>query len=292
MHTETKPRDNKSILITGCSSGIGLRAAEMLHERGYRVYATARKEEALARLRNIGVVALALEVTDYDQVEAVLDFIAEDNAGTLYALFNNAGYSQVGAAEDLPLEALKAQFETNFFAPVEIGNRVIQRFMRPQGYGRIIQNTSVFGLTSMPFRGAYCSSKYALEGFSDALRQEQNNFDTGIKVSIIEPGPIVSRVRENKKLYFEKYIVPMMQQSRYKHVYEHMQNALAMTGRIPMTEEPDAVVEKLIHALESDNPAPRYYVTKLTHIFANAKRLMSHRGFDRFSARISKKETG
>ncbi len=281
-----------SILITGCSSGIGLRAAELLHARGYKVYATARKNEDLEMLRQIGVSALALEVTDYKQVDDVLDFIAKDNDGKLDALFNNAGYSQVGAAEDLPLGALKAQFETNFFAPVEIGNKVIRRFFRPQGQGRIIQNTSVFGLTSLPFRAAYCSSKYALEGFSDALRQEQNNFSTKIHVSIIEPGPIVSRVRENKQLYFEKYIAPLMDGSPYRETYIKMQSALAMTGRIPMTLEPDAVVDKLIHALESDNPAPRYYVTTLTHIFANAKRLLSHRSFDKFAAKISKSETG
>lgn len=282
----------RSILITGCSSGIGYSAAELLHKRGYKVYATARKTEDVEKLRALGVTALALEVTDYEQVDHVLDFIAQDNDGKLDGLFNNAGYSQVGAAEDLPLEALKAQFETNFFAPVEIGNRVIRRFFRPQGQGRIVQNTSVFGLTSMPFRAAYCSSKYALEAFSDAMRQEQRNFGTNIHVSIIEPGPIVSRVRENKQLYFKKYIEPIMEQSRYRDTYIKMQSALAMTGRIPMTEEPDAVVEKLIHALESDNPAPRYYVTKMTHIFANAKRLLTHRGFDRFAARISKSETG
>jgi len=281
-----------SILITGCSSGIGLRAAELLHARGYKVYATARKPQDLAKLRDIGVFALELEVTDYGQVDQVLDFIAKDNNGQLGALFNNAGYSQVGAAEDLPLEALKAQFETNFFAPVEIGNKVIRRFFRPQGHGRLVQNTSIFGLTSLPFRAAYCSSKYALEGFSDALRQEQNNFSTNIHVSIIEPGPIVSRVRENKQLYFEKYIAPIMDKSPYKDTYIKMQSALAMTGKIPMTLEPDAVVEKLIHALESKNPAPRYYVTALTHIFANAKRILPHRSFDKFAAKISKSETG
>ncbi|MGM0564685.1 MAG: SDR family NAD(P)-dependent oxidoreductase [Pseudomonadota bacterium] len=283
--------DRKSILITGCSSGIGYCSAEMLHQRGYKVYATARKPEDLERLRQLGVTALELEVTDYEQVDQVLDYIERDN-GTLYALFNNAGYSQVGACEDLSPEALEAQFATNFFAPVEIGNRVLRRFMRPQGYGRIIQNSSVFGMTSMPFRAAYSSSKYALEAFSDALRQEHDNFDTGIRISLIEPGPIVSRVRQNKQLYFERYIEPVMAQSPYAEVYRKMQNALAMKGRIPMTLGPETVVDKLIHALESERPAPRYYVTRMAYIFITAKRLLSHRGFDRFSARISKKETG
>lgn len=284
--------EDKSILITGCSSGIGFRSAEMLYERGYKVYATARKPEDIEKLSAIGVTALALDVTDYGQMEEVLDYIEKDNNGKLYALFNNAGYSQVGAAEDLSPEAVKAQFETNFFAPVELGNRVIKRFMRRQGYGRIVQNSSVFGLTSLPFRGAYSASKYALEAFTDALRQEQDIYNTRIKVSLIEPGPIVSRIRENKNLYFEKYIELVMAKSFYRNVYLRMQSALAMTGRIPFTREPDAVVEKLIHALESDNPAPRYYVTHLTHIFVNAKRILPHRIFDKFSALISKKETG
>lgn len=283
---------DKSILITGCSSGIGFRSAEMLHQRGYKVYATARKPEDLQRLEEMGVVALELEVTDYQQVDKVLDFIAEDNNGKLGGLFNNAGYSQVGAAEDLSPEALEAQFATNFFAPVEIGNRVIKRFMRPQGYGRIIQNSSVFGLTSMPFRAAYSSSKYALEAFSDGLRQEHALAGSNIYVSLVEPGPIVSRVRQNKQIYFKKYIEPIMGQSAFADVYNTMQNALAMTGKIPGTQEPDAVVEKLIHALESNNPAPRYYVTKLTYAFASLKRGLSHRAFDRIALKVSKKETG
>lgn len=283
---------DKSILITGCSSGIGLRSAEILHQRGYKVYATARKPEDLQKLTEIGVTALELEVTDYQQVDAVLDFIAKDNNGKLGALFNNAGYSQVGAAEDLSPEALEAQFATNFFSPVEIGNRVIKRFMRPQGYGRIIQNTSVFGLTSMPFRAAYSSSKYALEAFSDALRQEHALNDSNIFVSIVEPGPIVSRVRQNKQIYFKKYIEPNMETSAFADVYRSMQNALALTGKIPGTQEPDAVVDKVIHALESDNPAPRYYITTLTHAFATLKRLLPHRTFDRIALKVSKKETG
>lgn len=283
---------DKSILITGCSSGIGLRSAEMLHQRGYKVYATARKADDLQRLKDIGVIALELEVTDYEQVDLVLDFIAKDNDGKLGALFNNAGYSQVGAAEDLSPAALEEQFATNFFAPVEIGNRVIKRFMRPQGYGRIVQNTSVFGLTSMPYRAAYSSSKYALEAFSDSLRQEHDITGTNIKVALIEPGPIVSRVRQNKQIYFKKHIEPLMDQSAFADVYNTMQNALAMTGKIPGTQEPDAVVEKLIHAIESENPAPRYYVTGVTHLFVTLKRILPHRVFDRVAHRVSKKETG
>lgn len=282
----------RSILITGCSSGIGYRSAEMLHERGYRVFATARDDVSLQKLRDMGVAALHLDVTDFDAYDAVLEQVSQATGGTLDVLFNNAGYSQVGAAEDLSLEALRAQFETNFFAPVELGNRVIKKFFRPQGGGVIIQNSSVFGLTSLPFRAAYSSSKYALEAFSDALRQEQKNFKTGVRVVLIEPGPIVSRVRQNKQKYFKKYIEPIMNQSRFKSAYEKMQNSLAMTGRIPMTEEPDAVVDKLILAIERENPAPRYYVTRLTHTFMFFKRTLPHSWFDKVAAKVSKKETG
>lgn len=282
----------RSIFITGCSSGIGYRAAQMLHERGYQVIASARDEASLKKLQDMGVTAVNLDVTHFDEYDNVLDTISKVTGGTLDVLFNNAGYSQVGAAEDLSLEVLRAQFETNFFAPVELGNRIIKRFFVPQGRGVIVQNSSVFGLTSMPFRAAYCASKYALEAFSDALRQEQNNFKTGVRVVLIEPGPIVSRVRQNKQRYFKQYIEPIMANSRFKASYEKIQNSLAMTGRIPMTEEPDAVVEKLICAIESDRPAPRYYVTKLTYLFAFAKRVLPHAWFDKAAAKISKSESG
>lgn len=281
---------SKSILITGCSSGIGLCAAHTLHQRGYTVFATVRTEEDAQPLQAKGIHTFLWDVTDYDQLDFILNAIAE--RGELHALFNNAGYSQMGAAEDLSLDALKAQMETNFFAPVELGNRVIEKFFRPQGHGRIVQNTSVFGLTVMPFRAAYCASKYALEAFTDALRLEQNIFGTHIKVSLIEPGPIVSKVRENKKIHFDKHIAPIMHKSRYKTAYETMQNALAMTGKIPMTLPADAAVDALIHALESPHPKPRYYVTRLTSLFAFAKRVLPHRVFDTFSARMSRKETG
>lgn len=286
------PTQDRSILITGCSSGIGLCAAEMLHQRGYKVYATARRDQDIAMLQAKGITTFKLEMTNESDMDAVLDAIEQDNHGQLYALFNNAGYSQVGAAEDLSDSALREQLDTNFFAPVLLGNKVMKRFFRPQGFGRIIQNSSVFGLTSMPFRAAYSSSKYALEAFSDAMRQELNNSGSNIKVCLIEPGPIVSKVRENKQLYFKKHIEPMMDQSHFKQVYVNMQTALAMTGRIPMTEEPSAVVAKLIHALESNDPLPRYYVTRMTYIFAFFKRVLSHRAFDRLAKRISKSETG
>lgn len=281
----------KSILITGCSSGIGLAAAQILHRRGYLVIATARDEAALAKLQAMGVHALYLEVTDfaaYEQFFAAVDKICPQG---LDILFNNAGYSQVGAAEDLSLAALRSQFETNFFAPVELGNQVIRRYFRARGSGVIVQNSSVFGLTSMPFRAAYSASKYALEAFSDALRQEQNNFKTNVKIVLIEPGPIVSRVRQNKQIYFQRYIEPIMEQSRFKQSYLKMQNSLAMTGKIPMTLEPEAVVEKLILAIESPRPQARYYVTKITYAFAFAKRVLPHSWFDKFAARISKAES-
>ncbi|PVZ69472.1 SDR family NAD(P)-dependent oxidoreductase [Pelagibaculum spongiae] len=282
---------DKSILITGCSSGIGLRAAQLLKQRGYKVYASARKAEDVAKLQEQGFIALQLDVTSHQQMDQAIEFICKDNNGRLGALFNNAGYSQVGAVEDLSDEALKAQFETNFFGLVELTKKVLP-LMRQAGEGRIIQNSSVFGLASSSFRGAYSASKYALEAWSDALRLELKRSCPNIFVTLVEPGPIVSRVRQNKKIYFEKYIKPGIEQSHYKDTYLKMDQALAMTGRIPFTLEPDSVVESMMHALESRNPKPRYYVTQLTWIYAIAKRILSHRGFDRLASWVGRKEAG
>lgn len=282
---------NKPVLITGCSSGIGWRAAQLLHERGYPVIATARSEEGVARLRDLGFDAQFLEVTDYAQVDALLDHI-QTRYGKLYGVFNNAGYSQVGAAEDLPDEALREQFDTNFFAVTYITNQVLKRFMRPQGDGRIIQNSSVMGIAAMSFRAAYCASKHALEAYTDALRQELALTDSNIRVGLVEPGPIVSRIRQNKQKFFLKYIEPIMHDSPHQRAYETMHKGLAMTGRIPFTLEPDAVVKDVIDILESQRPKPRYYQTRLTYMMGFIKRISSSRGYDKVALKITRKETG
>ncbi|MGM0679787.1 MAG: SDR family NAD(P)-dependent oxidoreductase, partial [Pseudomonadota bacterium] len=168
--------DKKNILITGCSSGIGLCVARGLRERGYRVFATARREADVAKLNAEGLESLRLDLDDSDSINAAVDEVLKRTGGTLYALFNNGAYGQAGAVEDLRRDVLRRQFETNLFGWHELTNRVLP-VMRRQGYGRIIQNSSILGLIALPFRGAYNASKYALEGLSDTLRLELRKTD-------------------------------------------------------------------------------------------------------------------
>ncbi|MDH5409199.1 MAG: SDR family NAD(P)-dependent oxidoreductase, partial [Gammaproteobacteria bacterium] len=163
-----KPR---SILITGCSSGIGLCVAQGLHDRGHQVIASARKMEDVKKLRALGLTSLQLDLDDSISIRNAVVQTLEMTEGKLDALFNNGAYGQPGAVEDLSRDVLRAQFETNLFGWQELTNRVIP-IMRQQGHGRIIQNSSVLGLVSMAYRGAYNASKYALEGISDTMRLE------------------------------------------------------------------------------------------------------------------------
>jgi len=172
----------KSILITGCSSGIGLCAAKMLQARGYRVFATARKSQDVTSLREQGLESEVLDLNDSNSIQSALQEILLKTGGRLDALFNNAGYTQAGAIDDLSRDMLRAQLETNVLGPMELTNAVLA-IMREQGYGRIIQNSSILGIISMPFRGAYNMSKFALEGWSNTLRQELRG--TAIYVSTI-----------------------------------------------------------------------------------------------------------
>jgi NAD(P)-dependent dehydrogenase (short-subunit alcohol dehydrogenase family) len=193
----------KSILITGCSSGIGYETAHYLHRHGYDVYATARNLDDVEKLREEGLNALRLDVTDTDSIDTALESVLTQTGGTLYALFNNAGYGQPGALEDLPSEALREQFETNVIGLHEMTKRIIP-VMRAQGYGRIIQHSSILGLISLRFRGAYNASKYAIEGLCDTLRLELQG--SNIRVVTMNTGPIHSRFRENATKKFLQYI--------------------------------------------------------------------------------------
>jgi NAD(P)-dependent dehydrogenase (short-subunit alcohol dehydrogenase family) len=196
---------NKSILITGCSSGIGLCVAEGLKTRGYRVFATARKEVDVQQLGSDGFESLRLDLSDSESITAAVDEILSRTNGTLDALFNNGAYGQPGAVEDLSRDVLRTQFETNLFGWHELTNQVLP-VMRRQGHGRIIQNSSVLGFVALRYRGAYNASKYALEGLSDTLRLEL--MGTDIHVSLIEPGPVSSRFRENAFKAYQENIAP------------------------------------------------------------------------------------
>jgi NAD(P)-dependent dehydrogenase (short-subunit alcohol dehydrogenase family) len=179
----------RSVLVTGCSSGIGECVARGLHQRGYRVFASVRDQGACAALQQAGIECLLLDYSDSTSISSAVDQVLEQTGGYLYALFNNGAYGQPGACEDLSREAIRQQFETNVFGWMELTNHIIP-VMRAQGYGRIIQNSSILGFTAMSMRGAYNASKFAIEGFSDTLRLELAGTD--IHVSLIEPGPVES----------------------------------------------------------------------------------------------------
>lgn len=259
-----------TVLVTGCSSGIGHCAAHGLHARGHRVYASARRTEDVRRLQNEGLSAVQLDLDDDASIGTALDTVLAATGGTLDALFNNGAYGQPGAVEDLSRAALRAQFETNLFGTAALTNRVIP-VMRRQGHGRIIMNSSVLGYAAMAYRGAYNASKFALEGLTDTLRLELAG--SGIRVSLIEPGPITSRFRANAEAAFHRHIDPA--HSAHRSAYDAMAERLAKPGpAAPFTLGPEAVLAKLVHALESPRPRARYPVTVPAHLFWWLKRLL------------------
>ena len=253
----------KSILVTGCSSGIGLCVARGLKTRGYRVFATARKESDVQRLCDEGLESLRLDLADSGSITTAVDEILARTRGTLDALFNNGAYGQPGAVEDLSRDVLRTQFETNLFGWHELTNRILP-VMRRQGHGRIVQNSSVLGFVALRYRGAYNASKYALEGLTDTLRLEL--MGTGIHVSLVEPGPVTSRFRENAFRAYQENIDP--DSSVHRDSYLAMEARLKTKGpAVPFTLPPEAVLRKVIHALESRRPRARYYVTFPTCLF-------------------------
>jgi NAD(P)-dependent dehydrogenase (short-subunit alcohol dehydrogenase family) len=279
--------NQKAILITGCSSGIGLCCAHELKNRGYRVFATVRKAEDVAILEERGLESLQLDLASSESIHTAVDQVLELTGGELYALFNNGAYGQPGAIEDLQRSVLREQFETNVFGTQELTNRIIP-VMRKQGYGRLVYNGSVLGIISLPFRGAYNASKYALEGLTDTLRLEL--YGSGIGVSIIEPGPITSAFRKNA---FAKYQANIQKEnSFFKLAYETMEKRLKKPGpAAPFTLPPEAVYKKLEHALESKNPRAHYYVTFPTHLFATLKRILPSKSMDWVLRKASGKES-
>jgi len=262
--------DSRVVLITGCSSGIGLCVAQGLRQRGYRVFATARKLQDVDRLNALGLESLPLDLDDSDSINWAVDEILARTGGRLYGLFNNGAYGQPGAVEDLRREVLRAQFETNVFGWLELTNRVIPA-MRRQGHGRIIMNSSVLGFAAMPMRGAYTASKFAVEGLSDTLRMELA--DTPIHVALVEPGPIKSRFRANALPHFLNNID--IDASPHAGQYHATLIRLESEGPVvPFTLPPEAVLKKVVHALESRRPKARYYVTVPTYLFGYLRRIL------------------
>ncbi|MCW8900835.1 MAG: SDR family oxidoreductase [Gammaproteobacteria bacterium] len=274
--------NQKTILITGCSTGIGLCVAKGLQQRGYRVFATARKKDDVSRLNEMGLESLCLDLTDSLSIQNAVKEILNRTSGSLYALFNNGAYAQPGAVEDLRTDALRQQFETNVFGWHELTNQVLPVMLK-QGYGRIIQNSSVLGFISLKFRGAYSASKYAIEGLSDTLRQELTG--TNVFISLVEPGPIESQFRKNS---FEMYKNNIdKESSRFKSDYVATEKRLTTVGpAVPFTLPPEAVLKRVIHALESKKPKARYYVTVPTYLFGYLKRLLSTRLMDKLLNKV------
>lgn len=267
-----------SILITGCSSGIGHHAAHALKQRGWRVFASARKIEDVSRLRAEGLEAILLDVADSHSIETAVQWLAGETGEKLDALFNNAGFGVPGAVEDLSRAALRHQFETNVFGSIELCNAVLP-WMRRQGHGRVIFNSSVLGFAAMPVRGAYNASKYALEGFADTLRLELAG--SGVHAILLEPGPITSRFRENAAAEFSRWVEPD-QSGHHCETYQAMRERLAKAGASSrFTLGPEATTRALLAALEARHPAARYRVTTPTKVFWYLKRLLPSRWLDR-----------
>lgn len=260
----------QTVFITGCSSGIGHATAVCLKNRGHRVICSVRKPEDVSALIEKGFECLQLDLADSQSIKQAVQRLTDMTGGKIDALFNNGAFGQPGAVEDLSREALKNQFETNFFGTHELTNLLIP-LMRKQGRGRIIYNSSVLGFVAMKFRGAYNSSKFALEGLADTLRLELRG--SGIHIVLIEPGPIESRFRRNAFAMYQKYIDPNL--SVHRKTYQAMEARLQKPGpAAPFTLPATAVAEKVIHALESQRPKYRYPVTVPTHLFAWLKRIL------------------
>ncbi len=260
----------KTILITGCSSGIGYATAIELKKRGHYVIASARKPEDVSRLKQEGFTAIQLDLADTDSIQQAVALAIELTNGKIDALFNNGAFGQPGAVEDLSRDVLRFQFETNLFGTHELTNLILQ-LMRRQGHGRIIYNSSVLGFVAMTYRGAYNAGKFALEGLADTLRLELHG--TNIHISLIEPGPILSDFRKNAFALYKKNIDPT--HSYHKETYKVMEARLQKEGAAaPFTLPAQAVAEKVIHALEAKRPKIRYYVTFPTYLFAFLKRIL------------------
>ncbi|WP_130471848.1 SDR family oxidoreductase [Candidatus Magnetaquicoccus inordinatus] len=271
--------EQATVLITGCSSGIGRCVAELLQARGYRVFATARRQEDVVALQEQGFLAYRLDLSDESSIEEAVEWVLQQSGGQLYALFNNGAYGLPGAVEDISLAALRAQFETNLFGTHALTCRVIP-IMRRQGYGRIIQNSSILGFVALKYRGAYIASKYALEGLSDTLRLELQG--SGIHVALIEPGPVISRFRENAAAAFERWVAEVP--SVHALAYQGLQAARLSGKRTTFSVTPEAVYKRVLHVLESKRPRERYPVTFPTYLFAFLKRLLPTGWMDRILA--------
>jgi len=271
----------RSVLITGCSSGIGLASARVMKARGWRVFATARKPEDLARLKDEdGFESLYLDYAEPESIAAVADQVLDATGDALTALFNNGAYGQPGAVEDLRPEVLRAQLEVNVIGWLDLTRRIIPA-MRARHEGRIVFCSSVLGLIAAPYRGAYCASKFAVEALGDTLRMELAG--TGIHVSLIEPGPIATRFIEHALEAYRRNID--MEGSPHREIYRARLAQMEAGGQKAFKLPPEAVAAKLVHALEAKRPKARYYVTFPTYAVAILRRLLPTGALDAVAAK-------
>lgn len=268
-----------NIVITGCSTGIGLETALYLKERFITVYPTAREAEDVEHLKTLGFEhAMLLDVTKAEQISEVISKVVQID-GKIDVWFNNAGYGQPGALEDIRTEVLKEQFETNFFGLHECTVQVL-KVMREQGYGKIIQHSSVLGLISLFGRGSYNASKYAVEGLSDTLRLELAGSD--IHVSLLNTGPVTSEFRKNAMQKLRENVD--IEHSRFSQKYQ--ETLQADKGQVPFNLEADAVASVVYEIIAAKKPKPRYYITKATYLLGFFKRILSTKMLDRLLLKV------
>lgn len=282
------PAIPKSVLLTGCSSGIGLATAEALRDAGWQVFPTARKPEDLDMLRTAGFAPIELDTGDSASVQAAAAAALEASRGELGALVNNAGYGQPGALEDLDRNALRRQFEVNVFGLQELTNALVPHF-RAKGTGRIVHVSSVLGFISSPFIGAYCASKFAVEALADAQRIELA--DSGVMISLINPGPIQTRFR--LRAVEETAVAVDADKSRFgESMVKEIERRRAKKGKSgnKFVLPPEAVAKKIQHALESSRPKRRYCVTIPAYLGAFLRRFAPYSLTDAIQKRSVKKK--
>jgi len=268
-----------NIVITGCSTGIGFATAEYLQEKGIKVYATVRASSDIEKLKALGIEnVLKLDVTKADEIKAVIEYVLTQDK-KIDVWFNNAGYGQAGAIEDIETKFLREQFETNVFGMHEATKQIIP-IMRKQGYGKIIQHSSVLGLVSLFGRGAYNASKYAIEGLTDTLRLELKG--SNIYVSLLNTGPVTSNFRKNAMKKLEDNVD--IENSIFKEAY--LKNLSAKKSDVPFNEEAISVARVVEKIILTSKPKPRYYITKATYLLGYMKRVLSTLQLDKILGKI------
>jgi len=269
-----------NIVMTGCSTGIGLATAKYLQSQGIKVYATVRDSAHLSILRGAGLEhSMQLDVTNPHEITRVIENVLEED-GKIDVWFNNAGYGQAGALEDIETDVLRKQFEVNVFGLHECTRQIIP-VMRKQCHGKIIQHSSVLGLVSLFGRGAYNASKYAVEGLTDTLRLELKGTD--IYPVLLNTGPITSNFRKTAMKTLKESVD--IENSVFKENY--LENLEKKKSKVPFNEEAISVAHVVYEIIVANKPKPRYYITKATYLLGYLKRILSTTSLDKILRKIS-----